>query len=93
MRDDGGPLELSCRTKQCRWGLSGTPPVGNIQSIKQVAAILWYEEEFATQEDGEPSKRTAQTLKKIEEHSYTYVQGFSSVSQDSQPLSPRLIVV
>ena len=40
---------------QCRWGLSGTPPVGNIQSIKQVAAILWYEEEFATQEDGEPS--------------------------------------
>ena len=25
-----------------RWGLSGTPPVGNRESIAQVAQILWY---------------------------------------------------
>lgn len=31
----------------CRWGLTGTPPVGNLESIKDVAEILWYKEQIA----------------------------------------------
>eukprot|EP00931_Biecheleriopsis_adriatica_P103463 TRINITY_DN78293_c0_g1_i1.p1 TRINITY_DN78293_c0_g1~~TRINITY_DN78293_c0_g1_i1.p1 ORF type:complete len:1051 (-),score=236.34 TRINITY_DN78293_c0_g1_i1:44-3169(-) len=38
-----------------RWGLSGTPPVGNIQSIQQVAAILWHGQDIE-------SHSTAQTF-------------------------------
>jgi len=36
-----------------RWGLSGTPPVGSLSSIKQVAEILWYEGGLKTEEDAQ----------------------------------------
>lgn len=37
----------------CRWGLSGTPPVGNLASIQDVAAILWYKEPLVGQTDAQ----------------------------------------
>ena len=35
-----------------RWGLSGTPPVGDTAAISQMAAILWYPEHSIQSTEG-----------------------------------------